>query len=210
MMKGSLWTPRKKRILRRRKKPSRRLMRRPRTSLTGSDSSKPNSSKQKHKLDKEMLPNRLVEMQIAIMLDKLPLGPPNEPSADPQSCFAKYPNYQRCYRGCQKPADEWSSNLNSFRTCRLCNNARLKLKLMLKPRHRRRHWQLSNSSNNNYSDWIQELTEDELSFHSAVRVLSDHGLVEVDKSSQEVIESRGYSIHGCVHSWTINVLNINY
>jgi hypothetical protein len=81
---------------------------------------------------------------------------------------------------------------------------------MLKPRHRRRHWQLSNSSNNNYSDWIQELTEDELSFHSAVRVLSDHGLVEVDKSSQEVIESRGYSIHGCVHSWTINVLNINY
>ncbi|KAH8589827.1 hypothetical protein B0O99DRAFT_636302 [Bisporella sp. PMI_857] len=26
-------------------------------------------------------------------------------------------------------------------------------------------------------------------------------------SSQELIESRGYSIHGCVHWWTINVLN---
>jgi tetratricopeptide (TPR) repeat protein len=31
--------------------------------------------------------------------------------------------------------------------------------------------------------------------------------VEVDKSSLERIESGGYSIHGCVHSWTIHVLN---
>ena len=38
-------------------------------------------------------------------------------------------------------------------------------------------------------------------------MLSDHGLVEVDISSQERIESRGYSIHSCVHSWTVNVLN---
>src|SRR6267378_1777000 len=56
-------------------------------------------------------------------------------------------------------------------------------------------------------EWIRELTKDELSFNEAVRVLSDHGLVEVDMSSQERIESRGYSIHGCVHSWTIHVLN---
>jgi hypothetical protein len=40
-----------------------------------------------------------------------------------------------------------------------------------------------------------------------MRVLSDHGLVEVDKSSLELLESRGYSIHGCVHSWSIHVLN---
>jgi hypothetical protein len=56
-------------------------------------------------------------------------------------------------------------------------------------------------------DWIIELTEDELSFHGAVRILSDHGLVEVDRPSQERIESRGYSIHRCIHSWTIHVLN---
>ncbi|KAN0067154.1 HET domain containing protein [Elaphomyces granulatus] len=56
-------------------------------------------------------------------------------------------------------------------------------------------------------EWIRELTKDELSFNEAVRVLSDHGLVEVDMSSQEQIESRGYSIHGCVHSWIIYVLN---
>jgi tetratricopeptide (TPR) repeat protein len=56
-------------------------------------------------------------------------------------------------------------------------------------------------------EWIRELTEDELSFNSAVRVLSDHGLVEVDASSQKWAESRGYSIHGCVHSWAIHILN---
>ncbi|KAN0084763.1 HET domain containing protein [Elaphomyces granulatus] len=56
-------------------------------------------------------------------------------------------------------------------------------------------------------EWIRELTKDELSFNEAVRVLSNHGLVEVDMSSQERIESRGYSIHGCVHSWTVYVLN---
>src|SRR6202161_4699289 len=56
-------------------------------------------------------------------------------------------------------------------------------------------------------EWIHELTKDELSFNEAVRVLSDHGLVEVDMSSQELMESRGYSIHGCVHSWMVNVLN---
>jgi tetratricopeptide (TPR) repeat protein len=44
-------------------------------------------------------------------------------------------------------------------------------------------------------------------FHDAMRVLCDHGLVEIDTSSQELKESRGYSIHGCVHMWTIQVLN---
>ena len=31
--------------------------------------------------------------------------------------------------------------------------------------------------------------------------------MEVDKSLQERIESSGYSIHGCVHSWSVHVLN---
>jgi hypothetical protein len=47
-------------------------------------------------------------------------------------------------------------------------------------------------------DWIRELAEDELSFHGAMRVLSDHGLVEVDMHSQKWIDSRGYTIHRCV------------
>ncbi|KAH8595393.1 hypothetical protein B0O99DRAFT_155706 [Bisporella sp. PMI_857] len=56
-------------------------------------------------------------------------------------------------------------------------------------------------------EWIRELTEDELSFHDAMRVLSNHGLVEVAKSSEEWGESKGYSIHECVHLWTVHALN---
>ncbi|KAH8592628.1 hypothetical protein B0O99DRAFT_689484 [Bisporella sp. PMI_857] len=55
--------------------------------------------------------------------------------------------------------------------------------------------------------WLQDLTKDELSFHGAMRVLSNYGLVEEHVSSQQLVESRGYSIHGCVHAWTIHVLN---
>ena len=68
-------------------------------------------------------------------------------------------------------------------------------------------FELLRHANSKDPEWIRELTKDELSFNEAVRVLSDHGLVDVDMSSQERIESRGYSIHGCVHSWTIYVLN---
>ena len=56
-------------------------------------------------------------------------------------------------------------------------------------------------------EWLRELTKDKLNFDSAVQVLSNHGLVEVAISSQEWIESKGYSIHGCVHSWTVHALN---
>ena len=68
-------------------------------------------------------------------------------------------------------------------------------------------FELLQHSDSEDPEWIRELTEDELSFNSAVRVLSDHGLVEVDASSQKWAESRGYSIHGCVHLWTIHILN---
>jgi hypothetical protein len=40
-----------------------------------------------------------------------------------------------------------------------------------------------------------------------MRVLSDHGLVDVEKSSLELVESQGYSIHRSVHSWTLYLLN---
>jgi tetratricopeptide (TPR) repeat protein len=57
-------------------------------------------------------------------------------------------------------------------------------------------------------EWLCRLTQDELTFTQAVRILCDYGLAEANKSSQESeIESRGYSIHSCVHSWTIHVLN---
>jgi tetratricopeptide (TPR) repeat protein len=55
--------------------------------------------------------------------------------------------------------------------------------------------------------WIQELTEDELSFNAAVRLLRDYGLVDADLSFQHLSGSGGYSVHSCVHSWTVFVLN---
>ncbi|KAK5637702.1 hypothetical protein RRF57_013417 [Xylaria bambusicola] len=56
-------------------------------------------------------------------------------------------------------------------------------------------------------EWIYEITKDELAFSHTVRKLSDFGLIEVNSSMDEIIESRGYSVHSCVHSWMTNVLN---
>ncbi|PQE14281.1 hypothetical protein CJF31_00006831 [Rutstroemia sp. NJR-2017a BVV2] len=68
-------------------------------------------------------------------------------------------------------------------------------------------FELLQHSSSEDPEWVQELTADELSFHDAIRVLSNHGLVEVATSSVDSIESKGYSIHACVHSWTIHILN---
>jgi tetratricopeptide (TPR) repeat protein len=68
-------------------------------------------------------------------------------------------------------------------------------------------FELLRHSDSEDPEWIRELTQDEMSFNRAVRVLCDYGLVEAETSSQEWIESNGYSMHGCVHSWTIDVLN---
>ncbi|PLB45240.1 TPR-like protein [Aspergillus steynii IBT 23096] len=57
-------------------------------------------------------------------------------------------------------------------------------------------------------EWLGEILKTKLTFHDSLRLLCSHGLVEADQSvvSQQV-ESRGYSVHGCVHSWMIHVLN---
>jgi tetratricopeptide (TPR) repeat protein len=57
-------------------------------------------------------------------------------------------------------------------------------------------------------EWFAQLTKDNLSFTQAVEILCDYGLVERSQSLKgSRIESRGYSMHSCVHSWTIHVLN---
>jgi len=57
--------------------------------------------------------------------------------------------------------------------------------------------------------WIYEL-KDELSFNAAMGTLHDYGLVDVHIGTTGPTESRGYSIHSCVHSWTIHILNQNW
>jgi tetratricopeptide (TPR) repeat protein len=61
-------------------------------------------------------------------------------------------------------------------------------------------------------EWFSELMEDQLSFDEAMRVLCDHALVEAEAEAEAVFgkftkESRGYSMHGCVHAWTMHVVN---
>ncbi|KAH7016508.1 uncharacterized protein B0I36DRAFT_254347 [Microdochium trichocladiopsis] len=51
--------------------------------------------------------------------------------------------------------------------------------------------------------WMEQLSE-ELNFNEAMGVLHDYGLVEPTAMFQE---PQGYSIHSCLHSWTIHILN---
>ncbi|CAK1364181.1 unnamed protein product [Cercospora beticola] len=53
--------------------------------------------------------------------------------------------------------------------------------------------------------WLCKLTDDELDFNSAVRVLCDHGIVDAHPPTRG--QTNGYSMHSCVHSWTRDVLN---
>ncbi|OLN92294.1 Kinesin light chain 1 [Colletotrichum chlorophyti] len=56
--------------------------------------------------------------------------------------------------------------------------------------------------------WLQEITEDKISFDAAMRVICEHGLAEPNVLVPEPgSSSEGYSMHGCVHSWTMHVLN---
>ena len=50
---------------------------------------------------------------------------------------------------------------------------------------------------------IQKITEDELSFTKAIALLCSYGLVDADRSLQQQSGSGGYSVHSCVHSWTV-------
>jgi hypothetical protein len=68
-------------------------------------------------------------------------------------------------------------------------------------------FELLQYSNSDDPKWIRKLTKDDLSFNRAVRVLSNHRLVEITPSWQDWIESKRYSIHRCVYSSTIHALN---
>ena len=57
------------------------------------------------------------------------------------------------------------------------------------------------------NEWIQKLAEDELSFNEAIRLLCEYGLVHSEPSLRQPFQSVGYSVHSCVHSWTIFMLN---
>lgn len=56
--------------------------------------------------------------------------------------------------------------------------------------------------------WLRDLTETRLAFEYGMRELCNHGLVEAHfTAAQSGAESSGYSVHSCVHSWMVHVLN---
>ncbi|KAK8036599.1 hypothetical protein PG991_001736 [Apiospora marii] len=56
--------------------------------------------------------------------------------------------------------------------------------------------------------WLEDITEDRIIFDKTMRVLCSHGLVDADPATRECgAQSRGYNVHGCVHSWMQHVLN---
>ncbi|TEY71167.1 hypothetical protein BOTCAL_0100g00040 [Botryotinia calthae] len=74
--------------------------------------------------------------------------------------------------------------------------------------HREDLWfDLLQHANSIDNEWIQKLTEDELNFNEAINLLCTYGLVEPDRSPQQQVGAKGYSVHSCVHSWIVFVLN---
>ncbi|KAH7039786.1 kinesin light chain 1 [Microdochium trichocladiopsis] len=64
-------------------------------------------------------------------------------------------------------------------------------------------YDLIQASNEDGPMWMKQLSG-ELNFNDAMGVLYDYSLVEPTTIFQEI---QGYSIHGCLHSWTVHILN---
>ena len=69
-------------------------------------------------------------------------------------------------------------------------------------------FELLNQSDDEAPEWLQHLVKDEITFHSSVRVLCEYGLAEANTRNDYRVESKGYSVHACVHSWMLAVLNM--
>ncbi|KAK9850852.1 hypothetical protein MYU51_011447 [Penicillium brevicompactum] len=69
-------------------------------------------------------------------------------------------------------------------------------------------YELLQSDDPHRPGWLKKLTDTALSFHTCLRLLCSHGLVEADRTTKpQCVESRGYSVHACVHSWMTHVLS---
>ena len=56
--------------------------------------------------------------------------------------------------------------------------------------------------------WLAGMTQNKILFHASMRLLCTYGLVEPrPPTTSQGPESQGYSVHECVHSWMIHVLN---
>ncbi|KAL6825921.1 hypothetical protein J3E69DRAFT_335364 [Trichoderma sp. SZMC 28015] len=69
-------------------------------------------------------------------------------------------------------------------------------------------YNLLQSGQSHKLDWLRDLTKGRIPFNATMGLLCDHGLAQAGTpTTLQDVESAGYSVHACVHSWMINVLN---
>ncbi|KAF3076216.1 Nephrocystin-3 [Trichoderma lentiforme] len=69
-------------------------------------------------------------------------------------------------------------------------------------------YDLLRSGRSHKMDRLRDLTRERVPFHATMGLLCDHGLAQAGTpTTLQDVESAGYSVHACVHSWMINVLN---
>ncbi|QYT02662.1 Nephrocystin-3 [Trichoderma simmonsii] len=69
-------------------------------------------------------------------------------------------------------------------------------------------YDLLQSGRSHKLDWLRDLARDKIPFNKIMGLLCDHGLVQAGTATiSQLAESAGYSVHACVHSWMINILN---
>ncbi|KAI1297975.1 kinesin light chain 1 [Xylaria venustula] len=131
-----------------------------------------------------------------------------------------FAEYLRLYKESWERLHMDTPNLGSYRDRTLCSTWQLSYVQIQKQHplaaHLLRWWAYFNNediwfellqfNNTDSPAWISELA-DELNFNHAMGTLHDYGFVEAHMSTLNPIGSRGYSMHACVHSWTVSVLN---
>ena len=121
-------------------------------------------------------------IKLAEELDGLPLALATAGAYLSQTALS-FSDYLRLYKGSWTKLLKMSPGLSSYEDRTLYSTWRVSFD------HVKQRNELSarllRHGDSEDPEWIHELTKDELSFDGAVRVLSDHGLVEVDISSLE-------------------------
>ncbi|KAI0554134.1 kinesin light chain [Xylaria curta] len=171
----------------------------------------------RHKLDTDVDAKVLVKE-----LDGLPLALASA-GAYMRRVSIGFADYHRLYKESWARLHTSAPNLGSYRDRTLCSTWELSYTHIQKEyplaAHLLRWWAYFDNEDIWFEllrlegavdpPWIYELA-DEINFNKAMGMLQDYGFVEPHISSSDLIESRGYSIHACVHAWSVYVLNSDW
>ncbi|KAF2469609.1 tetratricopeptide repeat domain-containing protein, partial [Lindgomyces ingoldianus] len=158
--------------------------------------------------------------ELAKELDGLPLALATA-GAYLDQVSTSFADYLRLYKASWRKLQKTSPQISSYEDRQLYSTWQLSLDhIILQNKHSAmllRLWayfdnqdlwfELLQEGRSSGPEWLYQITEDELSFTDTMRVLCDYGLVEVDKSSRNEVELKGYGMHSCVHFWTAHMVN---